>query len=61
MIRTTYNTHQEGVFVFWMTVDNAIMTSLIEPPLPKGRGFTFDLNKVELNNLKSYKANAQTV
>lgn len=41
-----YNTHQEGVFVFWMTVDNAIMTSL---------------NTVELNNLKSYKANAQTV
>ena len=55
MIRTTYNTHQEGVFVFWMTVDNAIMTSLIEPPLPKERGFllhrgTYDIATAEVKN-----------
>lgn len=41
-----YNTHQEGVYIFWMTVDNNILNSV---------------NKVELNNLKSYKGNAQTV
>lgn len=41
-----YNTNTEGVFKFWMTVDNIILNAL---------------NHVELNNLKSFKANTQSV